>query len=767
MQVRCHFHRPGWMVFTAVDGPSFYGGFTVFQVCFDEHPGKLTQVRFVMNTNYLSVLLTLSTLLRFGLTSSQAAGGDDPFRKVPRTAPPIIAPSKEPVVKLVLETYELDPMVAREILIGDGPLSAYDCVVELAAKGRAKLDKTSALMTPSGSHARIEEQQEYQYAVEWDPAELFRPNEGGKKPADDAATTTGPDGLHWTEAPRATAFETRNLGVMVDIDPLLRDGACDVVLAIETVSHPADREMAPGTKIVKPIFEKRRVSLSTAIPLGTPTFLTTLSSPRETGVPGTAMRPPVTLCFLTAVSEGMGSSKQRAPDATAGSYVAVLEAYSMPQPLALEVLKLDQGAMIERTLASVAEGRARLEELLSFRGLAEQSQRLESQHEFVYATEWDNPQLTTDETKRWPQIPPIFSLPVPTTMETRDVGITFELLAKANSESAWNNRLWLSANHLGEVKEEAPGSHIYVPVFQTRASSSEIAVPMRAPSINPTQLRGTTFVGTIKAPEGTDRTWLIFLTMYGRPATADVLDRANKIVLPSFTVREAKIDQVLKQIETLSREADPSHKGVEIELRSTTQSSTPVTISLANTPVIEVIKYVTALASLRFTSRNGIIVVSEATPGLEPIGLAKPIEEPSLIESVIKMPRRFFGKSVPANRDLCMYLLAQRGIPFPSGAWAEYRQEDESLLVKVTPEAMEVIRAFAKAAEAGEFEYLTIEAPPAHLRSAVALTQAGIRFPENSAAFYLPSVNRLVVIHTKENIELISRLLNASKGPAR
>ncbi len=126
------------------------------------------------------------------------------------------------VIRLQLEWIELESSRMIELLADDeamrrkgvlssnaGPLR--DAIMELVEDKDATILETSILNARSGQRAKVESITEYIYPTEYDPPGTLLSGSGDKKSGFDA----------FTYLPQATAFETRNLGVTVEVDPVI------------------------------------------------------------------------------------------------------------------------------------------------------------------------------------------------------------------------------------------------------------------------------------------------------------------------------------------------------------------------------------------------------------------------------------------------------------------------------------------------------------------------------------------------------------------
>jgi hypothetical protein len=125
----------------------------------------------------------------------------------------------EKQLRIEVEWIEIDSATATKLLANQKPakdtrLFSADsgplrkALQELIDKGEATLVESAMVSARSGQRAKVESILEFIYPTEWDPAQLQHPekDKGGK-------TILVP--------PQATAFETRNVGVTLEVDPVL------------------------------------------------------------------------------------------------------------------------------------------------------------------------------------------------------------------------------------------------------------------------------------------------------------------------------------------------------------------------------------------------------------------------------------------------------------------------------------------------------------------------------------------------------------------
>lgn len=127
-----------------------------------------------------------------------------------------------------LESSEMTRLLQNEDLARTTPLQSSNAgplrkiLQGLIEKGEATLVETAIVTARSGQRAKVESIHEFIYPTEFDPPQILNPEkEKGSKTV--------------LTLPQATAFETRNLGVTLEVDPVLGadDRTVDLNLAPE------------------------------------------------------------------------------------------------------------------------------------------------------------------------------------------------------------------------------------------------------------------------------------------------------------------------------------------------------------------------------------------------------------------------------------------------------------------------------------------------------------------------------------------------------
>jgi hypothetical protein len=250
----------------------------------------------------------------------------DPFRSV--NAGYLVAalqPEVDNVTKLISlkwEVFSLPLLEAHKFLTAfKTDAERYAEIVKRTEAEAAVLEELQMLRTRSGQRAKVEAITEYIYPTEFVPPRL--PPEAAPrmvanpeyKPAG-APSAAKPNALQpWVIQPPSegspgnalpypcpTAFETRNSGSTLEIEPTLGpDGVTiDVVVAPEVVRFIGNVPHTPDRSLMQPKFQTQKLSTSFTIKSGRTFLLGTQSPPHLSGVEGANTEKVVWLSFMTA-----------------------------------------------------------------------------------------------------------------------------------------------------------------------------------------------------------------------------------------------------------------------------------------------------------------------------------------------------------------------------------------------------------------------------------------------------------------------------------
>jgi hypothetical protein len=193
------------------------------------------------------------------------------------TARPAAAPPIPSNIELELTFYSLDREAARQILSeGFQNAHCYDAVKALAGKRQARLERLTVLKTKSGQRAVVQEVNEVRYPTSF---QAFEPQ---------AIAPNAPSSSKGLIRP--THFDTRNAGLMLEIEPTIDASGkiMDLNLVPQLVSYEGDLQTAAGLSNIEPqaLFETRKVTTSLSARIGEQTLIGTFSHPGDDGVNG-------------------------------------------------------------------------------------------------------------------------------------------------------------------------------------------------------------------------------------------------------------------------------------------------------------------------------------------------------------------------------------------------------------------------------------------------------------------------------------------------
>ena len=218
----------------------------------------------------------------------------------------------------------------------------------------------------------------------------------------------------------------------------------------------------------------------------------------------------------------------------------------------------------------------------------------------------------------------------------------------------------------------------------------------------------------------------------GIRGTEATMAKLNRIIIPRIDLRDTTVREAVEFLKQRSRELDTStddpeaKRGVNIVLKlNPTQpdltappaegptppqggsADTRVTLSLTNVPIIEALRYLTDLAGLKYKIEPyavSIVPITENTtdlvtkkyrvpPGFIPAGPVTGAEVPAP-----GAPRAEVLEPRIGSRTNALEYLQSQGVGFPPGAFAQYVPASSELIVRNTPDAIDLIDSLVDAA---------------------------------------------------------------------
>ncbi len=197
----------------------------------------------------------------------------------------------------------------------------YARLREMLANGKVRLEKLVVLRTKSGQRAITESIHELRYQTEFEPPRIpaavppvpaapaqppaAEKAEKAPPPAEAGPVGAVPGGKPKVDFPvtpsNSIAFETRNIGDTLEVEPVLGpDGiTVDLTLVPQTVRYLGERSFGGPEVLKQPIIETGKVTTAVSVRDGQPYFLGTVHPPLANGFPGQPKEQRVWLEFLT------------------------------------------------------------------------------------------------------------------------------------------------------------------------------------------------------------------------------------------------------------------------------------------------------------------------------------------------------------------------------------------------------------------------------------------------------------------------------------
>ncbi|HET6409648.1 MAG TPA: M56 family metallopeptidase, partial [Chthoniobacteraceae bacterium] len=168
-----------------------------------------------------------------------------------------------------------------------------------------------------------------------------------------------------------------------------------------------------------------------------------------------------------------------------------------------------------------------------------------------------------------------------------------------------------------------------------------------------------------------------------------IVGKLERMIIPRLELRESSARESLEFLERKTRDMDPDKTGVKFTIKAGDESmATRITISLRNIPMIEAIKYVTNLASLKYHVTNEEIVIESL--GAPPGPLSFILKEYRLPENAVQGDGSIVGPDgvkYPGAREM----LVTFGINFPEGTTAAITSGGKTLATRTTQDKLDQI----------------------------------------------------------------------------
>lgn len=202
--------------------------------------------------------------------------------------------SGAPQVRIQVEFIDVPHEQLTGLMFGEKPAANDGELrkqVELLVKdGKATIAETMICVTRSGQKAITESIEEFIYPTEYEPAEISIESSSKEKDAKEPAKEVVRDNA---TGPTPTAFETRNLGSTMEIEPTLSDDGKSVDLRIvpEMVHHVGNQIWAEwkgehgNSPIQMPTFYTVRLNTAVTLATGQYMLLAALSPKNKDGFP--------------------------------------------------------------------------------------------------------------------------------------------------------------------------------------------------------------------------------------------------------------------------------------------------------------------------------------------------------------------------------------------------------------------------------------------------------------------------------------------------
>lgn len=222
--------------------------------------------------------------------------------------------------------------------------------------------------------------------------------------------------------------------------------------------------------------------------------------------------------------------------------------------------------------------------------------------------------------------------------------------------------------------------------------------------------------------------------------TEAITAKLNRIIIPKIDLRDATVREAVEFLKQRSREldtttTDPAQKrGVNIVLKLESappptasvepgaapapaeaapaptggNADTMVNLSLTNVPLIEALRYLTELAGLKYKIEPYAVSIVPLTENITDLVTKEYRVPPGFIPSGPSAQTQSIsagsvaadtsGESRIGGRISAQEYLGNQGVPFPDGSFAQYIPAGSKLIVRNTPDALDLIDSLVDAA---------------------------------------------------------------------
>lgn len=223
----------------------------------------------------------------------------------------------------------------------------------------------------------------------------------------------------------------------------------------------------------------------------------------------------------------------------------------------------------------------------------------------------------------------------------------------------------------------------------------------------------------------------------GVRGTETIIAKLNQIIIPRIDFQEATVRDAVEFLQQRSRDLDTTADGVSakrgvnivLKLENAAAEPTPdpsspanpgaptpvqggnentrITLALTNVPLIEAVKYLTELSGLKYKIDPyavSIVPLSENTTELVtkeyrvPPGFIPTTDKTATTETTAGVVSADLAiRRIGVRTDAKTYL-SESGVPFPPGAFAQYVPTGSKLIVRNTPDAIDLVDYIVDAA---------------------------------------------------------------------
>lgn len=173
-----------------------------------------------------------------------------------------------------------------------------------------------------------------------------------------------------------------------------------------------------------------------------------------------------------------------------------------------------------------------------------------------------------------------------------------------------------------------------------------------------------------------------------------VYKKLKEIKIPEINFQNAAIEDVVKFISVKTREGDPTGDEINFILKTGPKTPTTVNLSLKNVSVQEALQYLSFGANVKYRAKGNAVIIVPQNEDFEP-RITRTFDLPAAFFSSEELKKSVASGASSSQCDV-KKALCDMGVQFLGDASAVFIPDSNKLVLKNTPEQMDVIEELIK-----------------------------------------------------------------------